>query len=80
MSAAGTPSIAHEAAQWLLRLTEDDASPAERERLRADFDAWKREHPQHEAAARRMESVLAQLGALRDDAACLLYTSPSPRD
>lgn len=69
MSAAGTPSIAHEAAQWLLRLTEDDASPAERERLRADFDAWKREHPQHEAAARRMESVLAQLGALRDDAA-----------
>lgn len=69
MSAAGTPSIAHEAAQWLLRLTEDDASPAERERLRADFDAWKREHPQHEAAAQRMESVLAQLGALRDDAA-----------
>ena len=68
MSAAGAPSIAHEAAQWLLRLTEDGASPAERDRLRAGFDDWKRENPQHEAAARRMESVLAQLGALRDDA------------
>ncbi|MBB1628954.1 FecR domain-containing protein [Achromobacter sp. UMC71] len=68
MSAAGAPSIAHEAAQWLLRLTEDGASPAERAQLRAGFDAWKRENPQHEAAALRMESVLAQLGALRDDA------------
>lgn len=69
MSAVGSQDIAREAAQWLMRLTEDDASPADRDRLRAGFDAWKRQDPRHDAAARRMEAVLTQLGALRDDAA-----------
>lgn len=69
MSAVGSQDIAREAAQWLMRLTEDDASPADRDRLRTGFDAWKRQDPRHDAAARRMEAVLTQLGALRDDAA-----------
>ncbi|KAG0942435.1 hypothetical protein G6F31_014873 [Rhizopus arrhizus] len=69
MSAVGSQDIAREAAQWLMRLTEDDASPADRDRLRAGFDAWKRQDPRHDPAARRMEAVLTQLGALRDDAA-----------
>lgn len=68
MSDAATPSIAREAAQWLMRLSEDDASPAERDRLLAGFSAWKGQDPRHEAAAQRMEAVLAQVGALRADA------------
>lgn len=68
MSNAATQSITHEAAQWLMRLTEDQASPAERDRLRQDFMTWKHADPRHEAAAQRMEAVLTQLSALRDDA------------
>ncbi|MBB1593499.1 FecR domain-containing protein [Achromobacter sp. UMC46] len=68
MSSAAAQTIAREAAQWLMRLTEDDGDPANRDRLRQRFDAWKQQDPRHEAAARRMESVLSQLGALRDDA------------
>lgn len=68
MSDSGSPGIAREAAQWLMRLSEAPASSVERERLHDGFNAWQREDPRHEAAARRMQAVLAQVSALRDDA------------
>lgn len=68
MNDTGSQAIARQAADWLLRLTDDHASAAQRANLRDDFNAWKREDPRHEAAARRMESVLTQLGALRTEA------------
>lgn len=71
MNAASPPAareeaIARQAAQWIVRLTDDDET--ERQRARAAFDAWKRADPRHAIAARDMEHLVSQMHAVRTDA------------
>ncbi|MFT4100308.1 MAG: FecR domain-containing protein [Burkholderiaceae bacterium] len=56
--------LAEQAAQWIVRLSDDDE--AERVRAREAFDAWKREDPRHAAAARGMERFVDQMQAMRE--------------
>lgn len=66
-ASAGEPAVdatAMQAAEWIVRLTADD--PAERERARRGFEAWKRADPEHAATAAGMERLLGQLQAVRE--------------
>uniref|UniRef100_UPI0038D1A2C6 DUF4880 domain-containing protein n=1 Tax=Variovorax paradoxus TaxID=34073 RepID=UPI0038D1A2C6 len=61
-ASADEPAVdatAMQAAEWIVRLTADD--PAERERARRGFEAWKRADPEHAATAAGMERLLGQL-------------------
>ena len=55
-------TIDEQAAEWILRLHEEGFS----EDLRQDFERWKRQSPQHAAAALRMQDVINRLQALRE--------------
>ena len=55
-------TIDEQAAEWILRLHEEGFS----EGLRLDFECWKRQSPQHAAAALRMQDVINRLQALRE--------------
>lgn len=64
MSAApDDDTLAELAAQWIVRLSDDDE--VECARAQAEFDAWKRADPRHEAAARDMERLIDQLHGVR---------------
>ena len=58
-------SIDEQAAEWILRLHEEDFSDA----LRAQFECWKQQNPQHAAAALRMQEVINRLQSLREQSA-----------
>ena len=58
-------SIDEQAAEWILRLHEEDFSDA----LRAQFECWKQQNPQHAAAALRMQDVINRLQSLREQSA-----------
>ncbi|MBI2306275.1 MAG: FecR domain-containing protein [Rhodocyclales bacterium] len=59
--------LAAQAAEWIVRLTADDA--AERARARAGFEAWKQADPRHAASAARMEGLIGRVQAVRANAA-----------
>lgn len=61
------PIVVEQAAQWIIRLTDDDE--AERNRARESFDAWKRADPRHAAAAAEMEHLVDTIHGVRTDAA-----------
>lgn len=63
MNRARTENTAEQAAHWIVQLSADD--PAERERARTGYAAWKAADPLHAATAAGMESLLGQLGAVR---------------
>lgn len=71
--------IDEQAAEWMIRLHEGDLS----DELRLAFEHWKRQSPQHGAAAERMQEVISQLQSLRTQAApakaALNAAFPSPR-
>ncbi|GGY09908.1 FecR family protein [Paludibacterium paludis] len=54
------------AAEWLVRLSAEE-NPAEKARIESAFAAWKRADPRHAEAAHRLESLLGQIVALRED-------------
>jgi transmembrane sensor len=56
--------LAQEAAEWIVRLTADDAS--ERAQAHAGFEAWKQQSPRHAHAAARMEDFVAGMRNLRE--------------
>ncbi len=60
---AGTDPIAAQAAEWIVRLSADDADA--RDELAQHFAAWRAADPRHEAAAGRIEAMLGELQAVR---------------
>ena len=60
-------AIAEQAARWVARLSSDDA--AEREAVQRELEAWMRQSPVHEAAARGMRLVVDRMQDLRGSAA-----------
>ena len=60
---ARTDIAAEQAAHWVVQLSADD--PAERERARAGYAAWKAADPLHATTAADMEILLEQLSAVR---------------
>ncbi len=56
-----TDGIAEQAAEWLVRLSADDACAEDR----AAFEAWKQADPRHAAAAGRMAGLIEQFRRLR---------------
>lgn len=60
-------AIAEQAARWVVRLTSDDA--AEREVAQRELEAWMRQSPVHEAAARDMRLVVDRMLDLRGSGA-----------
>lgn len=60
-------AIAEQAARWVVRLSAADA--AEREAARRELEAWMRQSPLHEAAARGMRLVVDRMQDLRGSAA-----------
>ena len=66
MSGTRTDIAAEQAARWVVRLSADD--PAERDKARAGFAAWKAADPLHETVAVGMENLLRQLNAVREPA------------
>ena len=60
---ARTENAAEQAAHWIVQLSADD--PAERERARAGYAAWKAADPLHATTAAGMENLLGQLSAAR---------------
>lgn len=63
---ASDEELAEQAAQWIVRLSDDDE--AERERASAGFADWKRADPRHAAAAGTLEKFIGQVQAVRDNA------------
>ncbi|KNH08173.1 Iron siderophore sensor protein [Candidatus Burkholderia brachyanthoides] len=61
------PATVEQAAQWIVRLTDDDE--AERSRAREGFDAWKRADPRHATAAAEIEHLIGTVQGVRTDAA-----------
>lgn len=66
MSGTRTDIAAEQAARWIVRLSADD--PAERDKARAGFAAWKAADPLHATVAAGMENLLRQLHAVREPA------------
>lgn len=60
-------ALVEQAAQWIVLLTDDDAT--ERERARSEFEAWKQADPRHAAAAADMEQLLGRIRGVREQAA-----------
>lgn len=60
---AGADSVAAQAAEWIVRLSADDAG--KQAELAQHFAAWRAADPRHEAAAGRMEAMLGELQAVR---------------
>ncbi|RKP47674.1 FecR family protein [Pararobbsia silviterrae] len=56
-------AITAQAAEWIVRL--GAGSDAEREQLRADFEAWTREDPRHARAAARMQDLVGRIEQVR---------------
>lgn len=71
--------ISRQAAEWIVSLSADDT--AQCAQAYAGFEAWKRADPRHAEAARRMETMLAQLDAhdRRPARAALAHASHAPR-
>lgn len=59
------PTIDEQAAEWILQLHEESTNDA----LRLQFECWKRQSPQHAAAALRMQDVISRLQSLRGQSA-----------
>ncbi|MFT3821814.1 MAG: FecR domain-containing protein [Rubrivivax sp.] len=59
--------VAQAAAEWIVRLSADDA--AERDEARAGFEAWKRADPRHAAVAAGMERFIDRARSLGGHAA-----------
>lgn len=51
-------NIVEQAADWQVRLSSHEGSEAQRAELRARYDAWKQEAPEHAKAAQQMESIV----------------------
>lgn len=64
--ASDAHALEQEAAEWVVRLTADDA--AERAEARAGLEAWKARDPRHAEAAAAMERMVAQLQSMRTGA------------
>lgn len=60
---AGSDPVAAQAAEWIVRLSADDAG--EQAELAQHFAAWRAADPRHEAAAGRIEAMLGSLQAVR---------------
>jgi len=56
--------VSAQAAEWIVRLTADKAE--ERAAAQLGFEDWKQQDEQHAQAARRIESFIAQVQAVRD--------------
>jgi len=59
-------ALDREAAEWIVRLTGDDA--ADRARAEAGFEAWRNSGPAQAAAAQRMQALIGRLHGVRDQA------------
>ncbi|CUI84931.1 FecR family protein [Achromobacter dolens] len=69
-------AIAEQAARWVVRLSSDDA--AERDAAQRELEAWVRQSPVHEAAARGMRLVVDRMQDLRGSAAQSAAKSGAP--
>ncbi len=57
-----TPSAAviNQAAEWLVRLSADELTPADHTTLIAEFEQWQQVHPHHAKAAQAMTGLMQQ--------------------
>lgn len=65
MPPADADDIARQAAEWLVRLSSDDATDADR----AGFEDWKRVDPRHARSAARLEGLIGRTQSLRANSA-----------
>lgn len=59
-------SIVEQAAEWVVRLSEDGLTPADRAALLAEFEQWQQINPHHAQAARKMMQLVHQSEQLRN--------------
>lgn len=65
-STSPSEQITRQAAEWLVRLSEDDMTPAEQIVMQTEFEQWKQADPRHAQAARKMESIIQNARQLQD--------------
>lgn len=52
--------VVEQAAEWLVRLSADDLTPAARAALQAEFDCWQQQDAAHASAVRTMQTLIRQ--------------------